>query len=474
MRHSTLAAILLLCPVTALAQICTPTDTTKTCRKKIDDWYAISGAEPTAEASAKSAIVAANTGSVDQPANPTNSVTDFNPLVQMAADSGGIGNDDQAITINFNNFIDLPLPDYQAKVILRHPKLNESIVTELRAAGADAGISELEDGFNDFDDPTLSISYSPVKKNMGRNPTKYSDVLNAGFNDGRSQIERTATALVSQAGAEYGQAFLDVRTALIANRKLTDSYVIEDKTFHELESDAGPKESTRLREATETLERAGIERLRALNNVLAAGWFYNLVDLIDNQPQLFISVQANSPDELVGPSTISAKITWEKGWVNINGLRTKCGDEPSLACLGTYLDEGTNRAALERGDRIALSLEYKKIDDYNVTLPDDGITINAPHDSSIVGSFTYARYLKTAKPTLGKPRVDVAIQYENVDNATLRQDRFVATATFSQKLGDSSILSFGVVYANKPEFRGEVDKQISARLGINYKLGGRD
>jgi hypothetical protein len=32
-------------------------------------------------------------------------------------------------------------------------------------------------------------------------------------------------------------------------------------------------------------------------------------------------------------------------------------------------------------------------------------------------------------------------------------------------------VALSLVYATKPEFRGEVDEEISARLGFNYKWG---
>jgi hypothetical protein len=510
MRYRTLTAVLLLCPVCALAQLCTRDDSITSCQQKVADSYAAtSGPEANVEESAKAAVAAANTGAVEQPAQPTTAVTDFNSLVQMAADSGGIGNDDQAITINFNNFIDVPLPDYQAKVVLRHAALNDAIAKQLRAAGAEARVSELEGSLNDFDNPTLSFSYSPAKR--GRNPGHYQMLLLELFNEPRDEILRTATrdtvhargALVKaqndaipllppadadtletlsfstieqhlepQLKQKLQQQLKDQLKPQVqgANKDAVADSLADTLTDNPARSDAWARADA-LREAAERAQRVASDRELKLHTLLNDERFFNLVDLIDNQPQLFVSVEANSPDQLVGPRTTSAKVTWEKGFVNIDGFQAECGTNLTLTCLGTYLNKDNRLETLARGDRIALSIEYKNIGDYNVTLPEDGVTVTAPHDKSIVGSFTYGRYLRTKKTTQGKPRIDIAMQYENVDNETLRQDRFVTTATFSQRLSDASILSFGVVYANKPEFRGDVDKEISARLGINYRLG---
>ena len=52
----------------------------------------------------------------------------------------------------------------------------------------------------------------------------------------------------------------------------------------------------------------------------------------------------------------------------------------------------------------------------------------------------------------------------------MRQSRFVGTATVSHKLTNGTSVSFSAVYANRPEFRGDVDKELSARFGLRWKL----
>ncbi len=50
----------------------------------------------------------------------------------------------------------------------------------------------------------------------------------------------------------------------------------------------------------------------------------------------------------------------------------------------------------------------------------------------------------------------------------MRQSRFVATATLSQKITACTVFSASAVYANKPEYLGEVDEEVSARFGFRW------
>lgn len=61
--------------------------------------------------------------------------------------------------------------------------------------------------------------------------------------------------------------------------------------------------------------------------------------------------------------------------------------------------------------------------------------------------------------------------HEDVRDDPLRQNRGIATLTFAHTLTTGLIASATIVYASKPEFRGEVEKEWSSWLGLNYKFG---
>ncbi len=67
-------------------------------------------------------------------------------------------------------------------------------------------------------------------------------------------------------------------------------------------------------------------------------------------------------------------------------------------------------------------------------------------------------------------RVDFVGSYENVSNDPQRQDRGVATLTITRKFGNLTV-PLGIVYANHGEFLGDVNKQLSAHVGLKFDLG---
>ena len=70
----------------------------------------------------------------------------------------------------------------------------------------------------------------------------------------------------------------------------------------------------------------------------------------------------------------------------------------------------------------------------------------------------------------GQSRVDFSWSYEDVGDDPNRKDRSLVTLTYSQRVAGDVILAAGVTWANEPEFRGEVNHEISARVGLTYKL----
>ena len=74
------------------------------------------------------------------------------------------------------------------------------------------------------------------------------------------------------------------------------------------------------------------------------------------------------------------------------------------------------------------------------------------------------------RPGERRARLDISVGYEDFSDDPLRQDRGLATVAVTYPLMEGFYLSLGAVYATKPEFRGDVDAELSARAGFTYKI----
>jgi len=201
---------------------------------------------------------------------------------------------------------------------------------------------------------------------------------------------------------------------------------------------------------------------------LKTNGFSALKTLVNNQPQLVFTVEYRSRDELAGRNETSAKFSYEWGMYSVNATRKsrECNGDITPSCLRTYLAKYGKQIAA--GPRFAFSLIYSLKDEYDFN--ETGFpTLALDSERSIIDSLSYsrnARIINTSEPT----HIELAMSYEDISNDPMRNSRGLANLTLTQTVLGTQ-LSFGAVYASKPEYRGSVDEEISARLGLVYKLG---
>jgi hypothetical protein len=68
------------------------------------------------------------------------------------------------------------------------------------------------------------------------------------------------------------------------------------------------------------------------------------------------------------------------------------------------------------------------------------------------------------------PRVDLSLEVFEVSGDPMRQDRRVAKLSYDLPLAKGVTLPVTLVYANKAEFLGDPDEQLSAHVGLSFKL----
>jgi hypothetical protein len=128
---------------------------------------------------------------------------------------------------------------------------------------------------------------------------------------------------------------------------------------------------------------------------------------------------------------------------------------------------------IKRQPRVAGLLEYSQIDPFSIDLPEDGLSLKLDSIRRLTGKLTYGQVLASNPGT----KFDFEARYDDFSDDATKENRFVTTATWTQKLTDrlaqaanGTQLVVSLVWANKPEFRDEVE--LGMRAGLKWSLDG--
>jgi hypothetical protein len=205
----------------------------------------------------------------------------------------------------------------------------------------------------------------------------------------------------------------------------------------------------------------------------AAGLF-RFGDLVANQPQLVASADLRRRDDLAGPDQLTATFTYERGFANVKRMLEQCGDDRRkggddfLRCYQDYLQ--TRTRAIDAGNRLSFSLDLTVVDDYSKSLAADGVALELDGTTKLIGKAAYGRNLWVDEDGEVRGHFDLSARYEYVDEEDVFNRRGVATATYSQKLVDGTSAVFGISWASDPELLTDVQHEVSAHVGLTYKL----
>jgi hypothetical protein len=425
------------------------------------------GTEAETIASTLSAAVAAmNTGDTS-----SSTISDFLPLLRLLFDGGGSTTDTpDKIGVEFNNFLPLGKKNqHKFSAVMEKSEMFEPLKDALRAASLESQASDLADGIDQGDDLHFIFSYSRANENFGRDPDlPANQVLLSSMLHKVSQetIQSDATKAMLKAS--------NARNEFIDDKRLDE--FLKDADGNELPMSAIPeKHRARYIELTSAFILAASRSKNELAANLKDANFYQVLDLINNQPQLVGSVEYRARDEVVGPDEFKAVVSYESGGPNIKALRRyskdHCATEMDVRCLAAYLDDPEVREELANGSvRYKLSLEYSELQQMDFTLANTAFNFLAEPVKHLTASaamgFYYGKQLVGRK----RARFDATASYEDFSDDPLRQDRGVAKLTVTYPISEGFFLSLGAVYATKPEFRGDADEEISARAGFTYKI----
>lgn len=459
-------------------EICTegPNETLLGCSKKVDAWFAAKSVE--SESSEKIAAVAheeaakLNTGpSAASPGSGASTTNDYIPFIQALIGSSPAAEDSaDNLGLEFSNF--LPIPDgFQHKVAIQ--LVGSSVYAPLDQALLEAELTAeremLKNGIASSDDISIIVSASPDIGDTGRNPSLHPKLFEALL----------AASVGSNARFELAQrAYHSLLKELREKTRTTATPFDEGQLDSEAGFGAVPDADRELVIfAYEQMEKASHSDLVIVRENLRNSGFYTALELLSNNPQWNFVANYRARDEVTGPDELSASVTYEIGWPSLKSARKEmqCGDDTCLASrFSSFLTSSSTKKMRNAAPRFSFSLSYTERARYEFLLPSSTFQYSRESSQSIVGSLSFGMFLSGSSGDAARVRMDLSASYEDVSDDPAKHDRGVANLTFTYPVGTGMFLSIGAVYATRPEYRGEVDKEFNARAGLLYKFAGAD
>jgi hypothetical protein len=450
---------------TSIEEKCERTESIQGCTDRInnlgvaaDPAAAVTPTATEAKQAAPSILDLVNTG---DPGNST--ITDYLPLLRLLLDNGSLGEDGEKIGFEYSKTFGSGKKRIQTKLsaAFEKPGVYEPIEQAMRAATLDDELSALGDDISAQDNLAIGLSFTVASEKFGRDPRLH-----------QPRLEKLIAAADSGNPAEINAR----RTLRVFQTERGLDPNEQEVAFCQLIPDDGNSEG--LRQAYMALVEAHILANRAAIRGFAAklrnAGFYDVLELINNQPQIVGSATYRSRTEAAGPNELKLQVSWEVGLKDLNGLRSSetatCGGAGSLECLQEFLGDDKLVSGETRPMRFKFDADYTKIERLSFVLPAPGFSYFAEPverlSVSAAGGIDVGKGMIAGK----RARLDGKLTYEDFSDDPLRQDRGIATVTLTYPILPGFYLSLGAIYATKPEFRGEVDKEIGARAGFTYKI----
>ncbi len=459
-------------------------------------------------------VVADKTTSVDAPngfaGRVTNALTDFLPIFQGAVNGVGSSDDKKSVTVSFNPWR-WGWGELNFKGTIAEPqpfgKLLDAVVDSARATQKDA----LAKMLSDFDDMVFAASIGLRGRNdrwsnprprlmLGRNSRDYQDLI-AGLVGGKLDRSLDANRLTVDS-PELALLLGKLKSGSdrkkrppVASNDCDDSD--PDKLSFDCARRIGGWTDADIANYRKALWALKINEKATAEDVARSGLATLIPALIDNQPQVVLTVSRTRRDRFVGQDEETAAFSWEFGATNFNSVirefrylvANNRGVPSNSLALTAFENVVSDKAdAILKQDRFVVSVTYKRSDALaytyayteQVASPAGGNPVSVARTSvlslpstwEISGTFQWGRILDSdvKAPNVPRPRVDVSINYLKVSDTDVRQSRVIARASLTYPISDVLSLPLSISYANRAEFLGDQDKTFSAHIGVTYKF----
>jgi hypothetical protein len=411
------------------------------------------------------------------------SIQDFLPRLAAAASTPGIGEDVTKLGLVVNT----PLNDgalldlgarLQSAVKVNNPEPYAAMLSAVNEARRPVVRERVGTQLDELDDVQLTFTLGADNRRWGRTARFHNDVLNS--------LTQTVITL-QQAGLSAASSQL-----------MKDAAGAVDTSRAECKETGGPDipmgciRADRRQALEEAITSFGIAQERFSReslNLTREAELGRLADLVNNQPQFSAAIEWRPRDITTGPQSIALRLRGETGLGNMNGLRRFCGEERrekerqqrrqlplepvSWTCYQNYIKDEGLRSSLRRGDRLWLSVDAVRQQEYDAPLiAEDSATLHLAAQWSFEASAGYGFY--TARPSDTDPqrtRVDFSARHAWHREGLLRPERrWVITANVTHRVMDKLGIIAGVQWANKAEFLDQDVRPFGVNFGARYKF----
>jgi hypothetical protein len=435
-----------------------------------------------AAADVQESVAAANTGVPTLTSPLGSSLKDFLSVFTAFVDTAALTEDDSgALTLdwNFGSARFTTGRPFKAQAVFHKAQLNPQI----KAALTGELLQETEGSLDDTDDVTASLSYSPQTRGLGRTLSPHRALFELLLAEARRAEGRDPQTF----------AFLQLVQPFQAQPPFTTAQSLDSITFKQLTI----PQRARIEPAVIAYAQEQLAIDEGYKRALTAVGVDKFRTLLHQQPQLYGSVLVRTRNELVGANEMSFKLTYETSGRGLRSFysasKRTCNDAQlqsarnapdsgvGIACLDAWRDflaEDKTQAAIAGAGRFAFSLEYTGVAENEVSIasPPSGVTpdpftLHTDDSESLIGSVTWSRELTRIGAASREGRFDATASYENVTGDEDRDNRFVVSAVYSQKINDRVTIPLGIAYANRDRYLKDVsDRGISMHFGLIYKL----
>lgn len=396
----------------------------------------------------------------------------------MALDLGEISEEEGKLVFNFNpEALKLDtVGQFSPKVTVFQPTLftplekhiNE-FPEDLRAAGKEALKTEL----GDLDDAELRVRW-----------TRQSDTPEADIQEVANQVFTAVyEASVAEATMEMANAGADFRAAIKEAASKNNLLAVDTDQLKLEVVCADNAAAAALRQVTALLESKVPDLVKRLGTQLKGSPYFQIADLIEGQPQLTAEAAFRQREGAAGPDQWTVNVRWEAGTVSLNGFRAWArtryqgveeGGQQNVSRIAEYLAEkGMTAGSLPK---FSVTAEYTDTSEFEIPIPGAADLFSQAGSTKLSGTLNAGWYFGGGRDR----RLELAATYDDVSDDPSRQDRFVGTLSWVEtlsadlaQLAGGSELVVSLVYGSKPEYRGDVDEDFSARAGLKWSLGGK-